>query len=207
MAAVDFKGKVNGFAPFSITGKINPLTSDLFVDLAFLLKDAALTPGSPYAANYVGFPLEKGALSLDLRYYVTQQVLKAENKVRVDQLTLGPASGSPKATKLPVKLGIALLQDRHGVIALDVPVTGRLDDPKFKLGPLIMQVFMNIMTKAMTKPFALLGSLFGGGEDLDHINFDSGHGAVCCRRGHQTRCARHGVVRAARPDAGDCRVS
>ncbi len=131
-------------------------------------------PGSPYAATYVGFPLEKGALSLDLRYYVTQRELKAENKVRVDQLTLGAASGSPQATKLPVKLGIALLQDRHGVIALDVPVNGRLDDPKFKLGPLIMQVFMNIMTKAMTKPFALLGSLFGGGEDLDHINFDVG---------------------------------
>jgi hypothetical protein len=40
-----------------------------------------------------------------------------------------------------------------------------------------MQVFMNIMTKAMTKPFALLGSLFGGGEDLDHINFDLGTAA------------------------------
>jgi hypothetical protein len=174
VAAVDFKGKANGYAPFSITGKINPLASDLFVDLAILLKDATLMPGSPYAATYVGFPLEKGALSLDLRYYVTRQELKAENKVRVDQLTLGPASGSPVATKLPVKLGIALLQDRHGVIALDVPVNGRLDDPKFKLGPLIMQVFMNIMTKAMTKPFALLGSLFGGGEDLDHITFDLG---------------------------------
>lgn len=174
VAAVDFKGKVNGYAPFSITGKINPLASDLFVDLAILLKDATLMPGSPYAATYVGFPLEKGALSLDLRYYVTQKELKAENKVRVDQLTLGAASGSPAATKLPVKLGIALLQDRHGVIALDVPVNGRLDDPKFKLGPLIMQVFMNIITKAMTKPFALLGSLFGGGEDLDHINFDVG---------------------------------
>jgi hypothetical protein len=174
VAAVDFKGRVNGFAPFSITGKINPLTSDLFVDLAILLKDAALTPGSPYAATYVGFPLEKGALSLDLHYYVTQRELKSENKVRLDQLTLGAASGSPHATTLPVKLGIALLQDRHGVIALDVPVNGRLDDPKFKLGPLIMEAFMNIMTKAMTKPFALLGSLVGGGEDLDHINFDVG---------------------------------
>jgi len=69
----------------------------------------------------------------------------------VDQLQLGEASGSPDAIKLPVKLGIALLQDRHGVIALDVPVNGRLDDPKFRLGPLIMQVFMNIITKAINE--------------------------------------------------------
>jgi hypothetical protein len=174
VAAVDFKGKVNNYAPFSISGKINPLASDLFVDLAISLKDDALLPGSPYAARYVGYPLEKGSLSLDLRYYVTQRELKAENKLRVDQLQLGAPSGSPDAIKLPVKLGIALLQDRHGVIALNVPVTGRLDDPKFRLGPLIMQAFMNIMTKAITKPFALLGSVFGGGEDLDHIMFDLG---------------------------------
>jgi hypothetical protein len=131
-------------------------------------------PGSPYAAKYVGYPLENGALSLDLRYYVTQRELKAENKVRVDQLRLGESSNSPDAIKLPVKLGIALLQDRHGVISLNVPVNGRIDDPKFRLGPLIMQVFANVMVKAMTKPFALLGSMFGGGEDLDHVVFEPG---------------------------------
>jgi len=174
VATVDFKGKVNKYAPFSITGKINPLASDLFVDVTISLQNDALTPASPYASKYVGFPLEGGALSLDLRYYVTQRELKAENKLRVDQLRLGEASNSPDAIKLPVKLGIALLQDRHGVIALNVPVTGRLDDPKFKLGPIIMQVFMNIITKAITKPFAMLGSLFGGGEDLDHITFGPG---------------------------------
>jgi len=174
VAAVDFKGKVNKFAPFSVTGKINPLTSELFVDLAISLKDNTLMPGSPYAAKYVGYPLENGALSVDLHYHVTQRELKAENKVRVDQLRLGEASNSPDAIKLPVKLGIALLQDRHGVIALDVPLTGRLDDPKFRLAPLIMQVFMNVFTKAMTKPFAMLGSMFGGGEDLEHVAFEPG---------------------------------
>ena len=174
VATVDFKGKVNKYAPFSIKGKINPLASDLFVDLVISLQDDALMPGSPYAAKYVGYPFENGAVSLDLRYYVTQRELKAENKVRVDQLRLGEASNSPDAIKLPVKLGIALLQDRHGVIALDVPVNGRLDDPKFSLGPVIAQVFMNIITKAITKPFAMLGSLFGGGEDLEHIVFVTG---------------------------------
>ncbi len=174
VAVVNFAGKVNKYAPFSIKGKINPLASDLFVDVAILLQNDSLMPASSYASKYVGFPHEGGALSLDLRYYVTRRELKAENKVRVDQLHLGEASNSPDAIRLPVKLGIALLQDRHGVIALNVPVNGRLDDPKFKLGPVIMQVFMNIITKAITKPFAMLGSMFGGGEDLDHINFEVG---------------------------------
>jgi len=173
-AAVDLKGNVNGFAPFTIAGQLNPLTKDLFVDLGILFHDVGLTAISPYMAKYAGYPLEKGTLSLDLHYYVTQKELKAKNDVRVDQLTLGPPSGSPDATKLPVTLAIALLQDRHGVIALNVPVTGRLDDPKFKLFPIICQVFMNIIIKAMTKPFALLGSMFGGGQDLSYIAYSAG---------------------------------
>ncbi len=174
VAAVDMNGKVNGYAPFTISGQVNPLAKDLFVDLSIMFRDIALTPISPYMAKYAGYPLGKGTLSLDLHYYVTQKELKAKNNVRVDQLSLGEASGSPDAVKLPVKLAVALLQDRHGVISLDVPVTGRLDDPKFKLGPIVWQVFMNIIVKAATKPFALLGSMFGGGEDLSFVAFDPG---------------------------------
>jgi hypothetical protein len=173
-AAVDFKGNVNGFAPFTIAGQLNPLAKDLFVDLGILFQDVGLTAISPYMAKYAGYPLEKGSLSLDLHYYVTQKELKAKNNVRVDQLHLGPPSGSPDATKLPVTLAIALLQDRHGVISLDVPVTGRLDDPKFKVFPIVCQVFMNIIIKAATKPFALLGSMFGGGQDLSFIGYATG---------------------------------
>ena len=173
-AAVDMSGKVNGYAPFTISGQLNPLAKDLFVDLGIMVRDIALTPISPYMAKYAGYPLGKGTLSLDLHYYVTQKELKAKNNVRVDQLSLGESSGSPDAVKMPIKLAVALLQDRHGVIALDVPVTGRLDDPKFKLAPIVWQVFMNIIVKAATKPFALLGSMFGGGEDLSFVAFDPG---------------------------------
>jgi len=173
-AAVDLKGKVNSRAPFAISGQVNPLPKHLFVDLAILFQDVGLTPISPYMAKYAGYPLEKGALSLDLHYHITHGELKAKNNIRFDQFSLGAANGSADATKMPVKLAVALLQDRHGVIALDVPVTGRLDDPKFKLGPILWQQFMNIIMKAATQPFAMLGSMFGGGEDLDFIAFETG---------------------------------
>jgi len=75
---------------------------------------------------------------------------------------------------LPIKLAVALLKDRNGVIDLDVPVSGTLDDPKFRLGPIIWKVFVNILEKAVTAPFALLGSLFGGGPDLQFIDFRPG---------------------------------
>jgi hypothetical protein len=64
-----------------------------------------------------------------------------------------------------------LLKDRNGLIHLDVPVQGRIDDPKFRVGPIIWQVIVNIMIKAATSPFALLGAAFGGGDELSFVEF------------------------------------
>jgi hypothetical protein len=85
---------------------------------------------------------------------------------------------SPQATKLPVGLAIALLKDRKGEINLDVPVTGSLDDPQFSIFRLVIQVLVNLITKAVTAPFALLGSLAGGREELGYIEYDYGRTTV-----------------------------
>ncbi len=82
---------------------------------------------------------------------------------------------SPDAIKAPVKLAIALLKDRSGQIKLDIPVSGSIDDPKFRIGPIIWQVIRNLIVKAATAPFALIGALFGGGgEQLSYVEFDYG---------------------------------
>jgi len=98
--------------------------------------------------------------------------------VLIDQLTLGEEVPSPDATKLPVDLAIALLKDRHGRIDLDIPVSGSLDDPQFSIWRIVVKVLVNLLTKAATAPFALLGSLFGGGAELSHVEFDYGHATV-----------------------------
>src|SRR5690242_18996343 len=125
-------GEVDARSPFSVTGKVNPLSTNLLVDIAVAFTNTELTPFSPYSGKFAGRPLEKGKLSFAVHYDIKDKALKAENNFYVDQLTLGDWNNSPTATKLPVKLAIALLKDRHGRIGLDVPLSGRIDDPKFK---------------------------------------------------------------------------
>jgi hypothetical protein len=177
-ADVDIKGRVDENAPFVIRGKVNPLASDMLVDLVISNRTTDLTALTPYMEKFAGYPLKKGKLSVALRYDVKQRALKAENVVSIDQLTLGQKNDSPDATKLPVKLGIALLKDRNGKIELNVPVSGRLDDPKFKVGPIIWQVVMNMLAKAATSPFALLGAVVGGGEELSFVEFPPGGSVI-----------------------------
>ncbi|MBI5576376.1 MAG: DUF748 domain-containing protein [Deltaproteobacteria bacterium] len=173
-ADVDLRGNLENHAPLQITGKINPLRDDLFVDLKADFKDIELSPLTPYSGKYAGYAIEKGKLTLALKYLITKRTLDASNHVFLDQFTFGSAVDSPDSTKLPVKLAVALLKDRRGEINLDIPVNGSLDDPKFSVGSIILKIVLNLLAKAATSPFSLLGAIFGGGEELSHLEFEYG---------------------------------
>ncbi len=176
-AQVDVAARVSG-APFSVKGVLSPRMVNDATDLRIGSKGIDLTPLRPYAGKFVGYELDKGKLDLDLAYRVANRHLQATNVVRVDQLTLGRETGSPQATKLPVRLGLAVLQDRNGLIDLDVPLSGDVDDPDFSLGKVIWRAVVNVFTKIATQPFAALGALFGGGDRLDVVTFEPGSAAV-----------------------------
>ncbi len=137
-----------------------------------------LSPLTPYSGRYLGYAISKGALSLNLHYLIVKKKLDAQNNILLDQFTLGNPVDSPKATKLPIKLAIALLKNRNGNIRLNVPVSGYLNDPEFSIGRIILRMLVNLMVKIATSPFTILGHLFGGGEELSHVEFDYGSYAL-----------------------------
>ncbi|MDB6027353.1 MAG: uncharacterized protein JWM68_3576 [Verrucomicrobiales bacterium] len=177
-AKVNIGGNVDERSTFGISGKVGPISSNMIVDLTVACTNTGLSGFTPYMEKFAGYPLKKGNLSVALQYEVHGKQLKAQNKIQIDQLTLGSRNNSPDATKLPVKLGVALLKDRHGKIELDVPLSGNLDDPKFRIGPIVLQVFVNILTKAATSPFTLLGAMFGGGEEMSYVDFAPGQSQI-----------------------------
>ena len=173
-ADVDLRGNLENHSPLAITGLINPLRGDLFLDLKIAFTDIELSPFTPYANTFLGYAIDKGKLNLDLSYKIDKKVLTSQNKVFIDQFTFGKQVESDKATKLPVRLAIALLKDRKGEIHLDLPVAGQTDDPKFSVWGVVWQMLKNLLVKAATSPFALLGSVFGGGEDFSSVTFAPG---------------------------------
>ncbi|TWJ33103.1 DUF748 domain-containing protein [Geobacter argillaceus] len=174
VADVDLRGNLENQSPLRITGRINPLKGDLFLDILIRFSDIELAPMTPYSGTYLGYTVDKGKLTLDLKYLIEQKRLKAENKVFMDQLTFGNAVESDKATRLPVRLAVALLKDRKGEIRLDLPVAGRTDDPDFSIWGVVWQILKNLLVKAATSPFSLLQSMFGGGDDFSGVAFAPG---------------------------------
>ncbi len=177
-ADVDLRGNLENHSPLRITGTLNPLWSDPLVDLKISFTDIDLSPFTPYSGTYLGYTVDKGKLFLDLKYRIEKKALISENRIFIDQFTLGESVKSDKATSLPVGLAIALLKDRKGEIHLDLPVSGRTDDPKFSVWSVVMEMLKNLLVKAATSPFALLSSLIGGGDDFSAIAFSPGSARI-----------------------------
>jgi hypothetical protein len=173
-AKVDINGKIDRYAPVAIKGEMNPLLAQPYLDLGFSAKSVELTSINPYSGTYMGHYIDKGLLSLDVKYHLKDNALLGENQLVIDQLTLGKKSKSDQALNLPLGLAIALLQDNNGVIDLGMEVSGQLDDPEFSLGSVILQVLGNIITKAVTAPFSLLSNLVGSDAELNHVDFAPG---------------------------------
>ena len=173
-AKVDLHGSVDQFAPVSISGEVNILGPALYTDVTLNFRNIELSTFNPYSGKFAGYNISKGKLTTELHYKVEGRTLDAQHHITIEQLEFGAKTESKDAVSLPIKLAVALLKDRNGVIDLNLPVNGSLDDPKFSLGPIIWKVFVSILEKAVTSPFALLGSLFGGGPDLQFIDFKPG---------------------------------
>ncbi len=180
MADLELRGRAEGTASLEVLGKLNPLATPLALDIEAKVRDLELAPMSPYAVKYAGHGIERGKLSVDVAYQILPNgQLTATNKIILSQLVFGDAvEGAPAS--LPVRLAAALLADSKGVIDIDLPVSGSVNDPQFSVGPVIFKALVNLIVKALTSPFTLLSSALGGGDagELSTVHFDAGSAAL-----------------------------
>jgi uncharacterized protein involved in outer membrane biogenesis len=165
---------IDRYSPVTIEGRLNPLAYDEMTDITMAFRNIELPVFNPYSGRYAGYAIAKGKLSTELHYTIDRRQLKADHHVIIDQLQWGQATASKDKVSLPIRLATALLKDVHGVIDLQLPVTGSLDDPKFRIGPVVWQIVKNLVVKVATAPFRFLGSMFKGAEDAQFVDFQPG---------------------------------
>ncbi len=175
IAQVELDGKVDDYGSARVRGAVQPFRATEFTDLTVLFRNLEMNRLTPYAGKFAGRKIESGKLSVDLDYKLRQRQLVGENKVVINKLRLGERVESRDAFKLPLDLAIALLEDSDGVIDIDLPITGSLDDPQFSYGKVIWKAIFNVIEKVVTAPFRAIGKLLGVSADqLEAIAFDAG---------------------------------
>lgn len=176
LADLELKGKAQQTAALEIFGKLNPLAKPLELDITAKMRDLELAPLSPYSGRYVGYGIERGKMSVDLNYKIAPDGrLTATNKLVLNQLTFSDQQAPGAERTLPVRFAMALLADRNGVVDIDLPVSGSINDPQFSVWPIIWKGIVNLIVKAVTSPVALFtGGGGGSGGESNIIPFDAG---------------------------------
>jgi hypothetical protein len=177
-AEVDLHGRINSVSPIEITGSVNPLAPEAFVDIRAMADGYQLINLTAYSAKYTGYPITMGTLKVDVHYLVQNRQLTATNHFFISRLSLGDEVQSASAIDLPIALAVKLLKNPRGEIDITVPVSGSLDDPQFSVGGLILDAVKAQILKIVESPFELLASVAGAesgsGQDLGHVPFPPG---------------------------------
>ncbi len=172
MAELNLRGRVAGSGTLEVTGRINPLSSPVTLTVQGRVSDLELPQLSTYSAKYTGYGIERGKLSAKVDYRIDGKgQLQATHQITLDQLVFGEPSGSQNAPNLPIKLAAALLADRDGVIQLQLPVSGSINDPDFSIAQIVWKLTLNLIGKAILSPFGLLSGIFSSDEQLQQIVF------------------------------------
>lgn len=174
-AKIALEGRVAPYGLARVSGQLRVNAPTELADIGVLFRNIEMAPLSPYTVKFAGRRIARGKIDLDLHYRLDHRRLAGTNKVVIDELELGEKVPSPGAVDLPLGLAVALLKDANGRIDLDMPVEGSLDDPQFRIGGVLWKAFVNLVTRAVSAPFRLLGGLLGiQSEDLGRIDFTPG---------------------------------
>lgn len=181
-ARLSAEATIDGHAALALTGHTAPTAQGLNPALRLTVRGLDLTQFSPYALRAIAHPVSTGVLDADANLAVEGREVSASNLLRLIRFDLGQKQQVEGAMDAPVGLAVALLRDASGDIVLDIPIRGNLDDPQFQMGKVVFRAVMNLLLKAVTSPFALIGSVFGGSggapQDLETLVMDPGRTAL-----------------------------
>jgi hypothetical protein len=171
-ASVELEGQVDEYGLARIDGTINLLDPIQHTGLTLEFRNLIMSAISPYSVQFAGRKISEGKLDLKLQYAIDEGALEGNNDIVISELLLGEKLDHPDAANLPLSLAVALLKDANGIIDIELPVSGDLNDPEFKIGGIVWKALAGLITKAVSAPFRLLGKLIGiDSEDFGEFQF------------------------------------
>ncbi len=151
---VSLKSGIKPYGDVSVKLSINPKDSSDF-DIHYKLQKVPATLFNPYIIKYTSFPLDRGTIELNGVWNVKNGSIQSRNHVVIIDPRLSSRIKNDASRWLPMRLVMYFVRERGNVIDYEVPITGNLKDPKFKLRDVIFDALTNIFVKPATTPYRI----------------------------------------------------
>jgi hypothetical protein len=150
---VRLSGKMGKYTTVTVKGQVEPFAAHLNLNLTGSVKNLDLPPLSPYTARALGYNLQSGQASADIRLRIAGGKLSGTNLLKLNNLAITPVNQDKmqqmtSQLSMPLDTALSMLRDDDNNIRLKVPVSGNINDPKFSLGDAINQALGNTMKLA-----------------------------------------------------------
>jgi hypothetical protein len=151
---IKIKSGIQPYGSFNATVSMNPRNSRYF-DLTYNFKDMSASAFNPYIATYTSYQLDKGRIDMHGNWTVKDNILRALNHfVLINPRTTEKVKGK-ETKKVPLPLIMAFVKERGSGIDYEIPVTGRMNDPKFHLRDVVTDLLRNILVKPPSTPYRM----------------------------------------------------
>lgn len=148
---------LTGIKPYgsgSVYLSINPKDSSDF-DLNYHLQNIPVTMFNPYIISQTSFPFDRGSVELEGSWRVRNADIKSDNHLIIVDPRITERIRNKEVKWLPMRLIMAFVRERGNVIDYEVPISGNLNDPKFHLRDVIVDVLKNIFVKPATTTYRM----------------------------------------------------
>ena len=151
---VYIKSGIKPYGDLAITLSINPKDSGDF-DMGYHLDKIPASAFNPYLISYTSFPLDRGTIDLEGVWNVRNGEIKSVNHLLVIDPRVSRRLRNKDIKWIPLPLIMAFVRERGNVIDYEIPISGNLKNPHFRLYDVITDVLENIFIKPVTIPYGI----------------------------------------------------
>ncbi|MEM1208593.1 MAG: DUF748 domain-containing protein [Planctomycetota bacterium] len=197
-ADVAIEAWINGVGVVETRGTASVMSDPIVLDMRAETEGVELPAFTPYGGAYLGFAIDSGAATTETDFDLNGSAMAMDNRIVLKDFYLGEKIESDQAVNVPVKLGLDLLRDRDGVIDIELPVSGDLNDPEIDMSLVVQEAINNLLGKILTAPFEFIASAFAGegeeGLDLSRMDFDPGSAEMTARDDRKAEVLRKALA-------------
>jgi len=149
---VNINSDIKPHGNLNIDFAINPSDFSDFT-IGYAIDKIALPDFNPYVVTYTSFPLKSGTLSLKGSWVVRDSAIKSMNHLVILAPEKTKRIRKNDAKWLPLPLILSILREPGNYIDYEIPIEGKLTDPKFKVKDVVLDILKNIFVKPPTYPY------------------------------------------------------
>lgn len=144
--------RLNKNGALAIQGELIPSSETAFADLKLALKNFDMSRLTAFVEPDFGRSIKTGQMDLTSKVKIASSKIEAKNKLTIRELKLEKAKQPGRAVQglgMPLDTALDMLRDDRGDISLDVPVSGRLDDPDIDVSDAINKAVAKAMSSGV----------------------------------------------------------